>query len=103
MKLLLISILFFATNSYASTIATAKVSALGCTDKELIQLIVIKKDVANQFLYQVGVPHKGTADFNLIPGEYRVEAISDKACFGMKDITVTDGQSDFSFALELKK
>lgn len=103
MKWLLFGFLFSVSLSQAATIATAKVEALGCTDKELIQLIVIKKDVANQFLYQVGVPHKGTADFNLIPGEYRIEAISDKACFGMKDITVTDGQSDFSFALELKK
>lgn len=103
MKWLLFTLLFIASLAQASTIATAKVEALGCTDKELIQLIVIKKDVANQFLYQVGVPHKGTADFNLIPGEYRVEAISDKACFGMVDFRVVEGQESFSFALELKK
>lgn len=103
MRTLFLLTFFLSSVVSANTIATAKVSASGCTDKELIQLIVIKKDVANQFLYQVGVPHGGTADFNLIPGEYRIEAISDKACFGVKNISISEKQENFSFKLELKK
>lgn len=103
MRYLVLIALYFCSTLQAKTIATAKVSAPHCIEHELIQLIVIKKDVSHQFLYQVGVPHGGTADFNLIPGEYRVEAISDKACFGMKDFTIVQEQRDFVFKLELKK
>lgn len=96
-------ILLFSPTLFADTIVTAKIQAIGCVDKELIQVIAIKKDVANQFMYQVGVPHLGTADFNFIPGEYRLEAISDLGCFGKKEFSISEDQKVTEFVLELKK
>lgn len=101
MRILSLFFLISSPLTHANTIATANVYAPNCIDSHLIQLIVIKKDVADQFMYQVGVPHAGSADFNFIPGEYRIEAISDKACFGKVDFKISENQADFALNLEL--
>lgn len=101
MKTLFLFTSLFTFNSYADAIVTATVKAVGCVDSELIQVIAVKKDISAQFMYQVGVPHGGNADFNFIPGEYRLEAISDKGCFGKVDFSVKE-EKQLQVELELK-
>ncbi len=101
MKTLFLLTSIFAFSAHADTIVTATVKAVGCVDSELIQVIAVKKDISDQFMYQVGVPHGGTADFNFIPGDYRLEAISDKGCFGKIDFAIKD-EKQVQLALELK-